>query len=140
MDTQEPVSFHTSVEGNDQYLFMILDDQFRFLSIPEEITPTPELVDRIMFVVKPREVAEGQLLLDHGGQQTELRQLPEELHRHTVHKFRHVDSLQENTSSMDRMPERDNCLSWSLLWTNIHLLQDTFTTSVVVFLSPGDMC
>ena len=75
MDTQEPVSFHTSVEGNDQYLLMILDDQFRFLSIPEEITPTPELVAGIIFVVKVAVVTEGQLLLNHGGQQSgQLRQ------------------------------------------------------------------
>jgi len=47
MDIQEHVNFPTYVE--------------------EETMPTPELVDGIIFVVKPAEVAEGQLLLNPGG-------------------------------------------------------------------------
>ena len=90
----------------------------RTLLISEEIIPTPELVDGIMFVVKTREVAEGQLLLNPGGQQTELKQT-EEQHRDKEKTFRHVDRLLKNTSLMVRKPERDNCLLWSHLWTKL---------------------
>ena len=87
----------------------------RTLLISEEIIPTPELVDGIMFVVKTAEVAEGQLLLNPGGQRTELKPT-EEQHRDKEKTFRHVDRLLKNTSLMVRKPERDSCLLWSHLW------------------------
>ena len=96
---------------------MILENDL-FLFLSEETMPTPELVDGIIFVVKAAEVAEGQLLLNPGGQQTELKQT-EEQHRDKEKTFRHVDRLLKNTSLMVRKLESYNCLLWSLLWKKL---------------------